>query len=63
MPTLEYYQKQTELLLAWALATTDHSFKARLIVRALDFLVANCTDDEILRTLQMAQQSLNQIAR
>ena len=59
MPTPEYYRKQTELLLVWAFATTDPNFKARLIERALDFLAfANCADDEILRGLQMALQSL-----
>jgi hypothetical protein len=59
MATPEYYRKQTELLLVWAFATTDPSFKARLIERAFDFLaLANCADDEILRTLQMALQSL-----
>ena len=59
MATPEYYRRQTELLLAWALATTEPGFKARLIDRALDFLaLASCADDEILRTLQMALQSL-----
>jgi hypothetical protein len=47
MATAEYYRKQTELLLVWAFATTDPSFKTRLIERAFDFLAkANCADDE-----------------
>ena len=59
MATPEYYRKQTELLLLWALITTEPSLKARLIERALDFLaLANGADDEILRTLQLALQSL-----
>jgi hypothetical protein len=59
MATPEYYRKQTELLLVWAFATTDPSFKTRLIERAFDFLAkANCADDEILRMFQMALQSL-----
>jgi hypothetical protein len=64
MATPEYYRRQTQLLLVWALATTEPSLKARLIERALDFLaLANCTDDEILRTLQMALQSLGGSAK
>jgi hypothetical protein len=64
MATPEYYRRQTQLLLVWALATTEPSLKARLIERALDFLaLANCADDEILRTLQMALQSLGGSAK
>ena len=59
MPTPEYYQKQTELLLVWALATTDLKLKASLIARALEYwALADRTNDGILHTFEVALQSL-----
>jgi hypothetical protein len=55
MPTAEYYRKQTELLLVWALATTDLKLRASLIERALEYwALTNRTDDGILHTFEVA---------
>ena len=35
MATTEYYRKQVELLLVWAMATTNPDLKAKLLARAL----------------------------
>ncbi len=37
MATAEYYRKQVELLLVWAMAATRPDLKAKLLARALDF--------------------------
>jgi hypothetical protein len=34
----EYYQKQVELLLVWAMAITNPDLKAKLLARAREFL-------------------------
>jgi hypothetical protein len=50
MATTEYYRKQVELLLVWAMATTNPDLKAK---RALEFLtLADCVDDGMLRVFQ-----------
>ena len=60
MVAVEYYRKQIELLLVWAMATTKPDLKAKLIERALEFLaLANCTDDKTLRLLQEALDQFN----
>jgi hypothetical protein len=38
MVAVEYYRKQIELLLVWAMATTKPDLNAKLIERALEFL-------------------------
>jgi hypothetical protein len=38
MATTKYYRKQVELLLVWAMATTNPDLKAKLLARALEFL-------------------------
>ena len=38
MAATEYYRKQVELLLVWAIATTNPDLKAKLLARALEFL-------------------------
>ncbi len=59
MTTAEYYQKQIELLLEWAVAAADLDLRIRLIERALDFLaLAVCTDDRTLRLLQEAMEPM-----
>jgi len=58
MPTTEYYQKQIELLLVWAAATTSRDLQLKLIERACQLLVlANCADDQTLRHLQEVPES------
>ena len=58
MPTAEYYQKQVELLLLWAAATTNRDMQFKLIQRAREFLVlANCTE-ETLRQFQRVLESV-----
>jgi hypothetical protein len=50
MATIEYYRKQVELLLVWAMATTNPDLKAKLLARALEFLaLVDCVDDGMLR--------------
>lgn len=58
MAAQEYYRKQVQLLLEWAVAATDLDLQMRLIERALDFLaLANCTDDQTLRPFQEALEA------
>jgi hypothetical protein len=53
MAATEYYRKQVELLLVWAMATTNPDLKAKLFARALEFLaLVDCVDDGMLRTFQ-----------
>ncbi len=53
MATAEYYRKQIELLLVWAMATTNPDLKAKLLARALEFLaLVDCADDGVRRGLQ-----------
>ncbi len=53
MATLEYYRKQVELLLVWAMATTNPDLKAKLLARALEFVaLADSLDDGVLRGFQ-----------
>ena len=53
MVPAEYYRKQVELLLVWAMATTNPDLKAKLLARALEFLaLVDCVDDGMLRTFQ-----------
>ena len=53
MATTEYYRKQVELLLVWAMATTNPDLKARLLALALEFsTLVDCVDDGMLRTFQ-----------
>ena len=53
MATTEYYRKQVELLLVWAMATTNPDLKAKLLALALEFLtLADCVDDGMLRVFQ-----------
>jgi hypothetical protein len=53
MATTEYYRKQVELLLVWAMATTNPDLKAKLLARALEFLaLVDCVDDGMLRGFQ-----------
>jgi len=58
MPTAEYYQKQIELLLLWASATTSRDLQVKLTERACRLLaLANCTDDQTLRYLEEVLES------
>jgi len=58
MPTAEYYQKQIELLLLWASATTSRDLQVKLIERACQLLaLANCADDQTLRYLEEVMES------
>jgi hypothetical protein len=53
MATTEHYRKPVELLLMWAMATTNPDLKARLLARALEFSAfVNCVDDGMLRVVQ-----------
>jgi hypothetical protein len=53
MATTEYHRKQVELLLVWAMATTNPDLKAKLLARALEFsTLVDCIDDGMLRTFQ-----------
>ena len=53
MATTGYYRKQVELLLVWAMATTNPDLKAKLLARALEFLAfVDCVDDGMLRVVQ-----------
>ena len=53
MATTDYHRKQVELLLVWAMATTNPDLKAKLLARALEFLtLADCVDDGMLRAFQ-----------
>jgi hypothetical protein len=53
MAATEYYRKQVELLLVWAIATTNPDLKAKLLARALEFLaLVDCVDDGMLRVVQ-----------
>ena len=55
---MEYYQKQIELLLLWASATSSRNLRVKLIERACQLLVlANCTDDQTLRYLEGVLES------
>jgi hypothetical protein len=48
MAATEYYRKQVELLLVWAIATTNPDLKAKLLARALEFLaLVDCVDPHI----------------
>ena len=58
MPTTEYYQKQIELLLLWASATTSRDLQVKLIERARQLLaLSNCADDQTLRYLEEVMES------
>jgi hypothetical protein len=58
MPTMEYYQKQIELLLLWASATSSRNLRVKLIERACQLLaLANCADDQTLRYLEEELES------
>jgi hypothetical protein len=53
MATAEYHRKQVELLLVWAMATTNPDLKAKLLARALEFLaLVDSVDDGMLRGFQ-----------
>ena len=53
MAATEYYRKRVELLLVWAMATTNPDLKAKLLARALEFsTLVDCVDDGMLRTFQ-----------
>ena len=53
MAATEYYRKQVELLLVWAMATTNPDLKANLLARALEFLaLVEAVDDGMLRGFQ-----------
>jgi hypothetical protein len=58
MPRAEYYQKQIELLLLWATATTSRDLQVKVIERACQLLaLANCADDQRLRYLEEVLES------
>jgi hypothetical protein len=49
----EYYRKQVELLLVWAMATAEPDLKAKLLSRALEFwALIDDADDRLLRLFQ-----------
>ena len=53
MATTEYYRKQVELLLVWAMATTNPDLKAKLLARALEFMtLVDRADDGMLHVFQ-----------
>jgi hypothetical protein len=53
MATTEYYRKQVELLLVWAMATTNPDLKATLLARALEFMtLVDRADDGMLHVFQ-----------
>ncbi len=48
-----YNRKQFELLFTWAMATTEPNLKAKLLLRALEFLaLVDDTDDRALCVFQ-----------
>jgi hypothetical protein len=60
MATTECYRKQVELLLVWAVATTNPDLKAKLLARALEFLaLVDCVDDGMLRGFQQLFAEFN----
>ncbi len=60
MPTAEYYRKQVELLLVWAMASTQPDLKAKLLSRALEFLaLIDNVDDRLLQVFQEALSQFN----
>ena len=60
MATAEYYRKQVELLLVWAMATTNPDLKAKLLARALEFLaLIDNADDRLLRLFQEVLAEFN----
>jgi hypothetical protein len=60
MATAEYYRKQVELLLVWAMATTNPDLKAKLLARTLEFLaLVDCVDDQVLRGFQVLFAEFN----
>jgi hypothetical protein len=59
MATAEYYRKQVELLLVWAMATAEPVVKA-LLSRALEFLaLIDNADDRLLRLFQEVLAEFN----
>ncbi len=53
MVTAEYNWKQFELLLTWAMATTNPNLKAKLLLRAIEFLaLVDDTDERALLVFQ-----------
>ena len=54
MAATEYYRKQVELLLVWAMATAEPVLKAKLLSRALEFLALIDDADGLLRLFQDA---------
>ena len=60
MATAEYYRKQVELLLVWAMATTKPDLKAKLLSRALESLaLIENADDRLLRVFQEVMAELS----
>jgi hypothetical protein len=60
MATAEYYRKQVELLLVWAMATAEPVVKAKLLSRALEFLaLIDNADDRLLRLFQEVLAEFN----
>ena len=60
MATADYYRKQVELLLVWAMATTKPDLKANLLSRALEFLaLTENADDRLLRVFQEVMAELS----
>ena len=56
----EYYRKQVELLLVWAMATAEPVVKAKLLSRALEFLaLIDNADDRLLRLFQEVLAEFN----
>ncbi len=58
MPKPDYYRKQIELLLEWAVATPDNGLRMTLIEWGLDLLVLASADDQTLRLVQEALQTM-----
>ena len=60
MATAEYYRKQVELLLVWAMATAEPVVKAKLLSRALEFwALIDDADDRLLRLFQEVLAEFN----
>ena len=59
MAATEYYRKQVELLLVWAMATAEPVVKAKLLSRALEFWRIDNADDRLLRLFQEALAEFN----
>ena len=60
MAATEYYRKQVELLLVWAMATAEPDLKAKLLSRALEFwALIDDADDRLLRLFQEALAEFN----